>query len=194
MPDLKDKLAEVNGQISETRTEAQEKWTAFEAARDKFASAGEDANDTDSEAFKEMDAINKEYSTKAEELADLEAVRDGVFRAMSGNEPPEVGGDEPKLGAAASLLRREAQKSLGLQAAEGDGYKQLLDSGLLKSESAKFNAVLASGDLEELKASLLTGGSDTSAGAFVVPEQVGYVPQPQRTLTVLDLITVGETE
>jgi len=195
--ELKDKLAEVNEKITATRTEAQEKWSAFEAARDKFAKAGEDANNTESEAFQEMDAINKEYSTKAEELADLEQVRDGVFRAMSGNEPPEVGGEDPATAAAAVARQRQAaevRESLGTRAAEGDGYKELLASGLLKSDSAKFNASLAQGSLEELKASLITGGSDTSAGAFVVNDQKGYVPQPRRTLTILDLITIGDTE
>ncbi len=196
MPDLKDKLEEVNTQISEKRTEAQEKWTAFEAAREKFAEAGEDANNTDSEAFKEMDAINKEYSTSAEQLADLEAVRDGVFKAMSGGEPPKVGGDTPDIGAALGRIRPSAEEiqTLGQMAAEGEGYKTLKASGVLNSESAKFNSVLAQGSVEELYASLITGGSSTSAGAFVVPEQKGYVPQPQRQRTVLDLITIGTTE
>lgn len=195
MLDLKDKLSEVNDQITEKRTEAQEKWSAFEAAREKFAKAGEDANNTESEAFQEMDAINKEYSTSAEELKDLESVRDGVFRAMSGEEPPKLGGDSPDLGAEANKVANVARQieSLGLRAAKGDGYKDLLDSGLLRSEQAKFNALLASGSVNELKASLITGGSDTSAGAFVLPDQKGYVPQPQRPLTILDLITVGET-
>ena len=195
MPELKEKLKEVNDQLTEKRTEAQDKWSKFEAARNKFAEAGEDANNTESEAFKEMDAINKEYSTSAEQLADLESVRDGVFRAMSGDEPPAGGGDGPSIEEQFGRVRsREDIKSLGTRAADGDGYAELKASGLLESASAKFNAVLASGDLEELKASLLTGESDTSAGAFVVPEQKGYVPQPQRTRTVLDLITIGQTE
>jgi HK97 family phage major capsid protein len=195
MPALKDKLTEVNDQISEKRTEAQEKWSAFEAARDKFASAGEDANNTESEAFKEMDAINKEYSASSEELANLEAVRDGVFRAMSGDEPPKAGDDGPSIAEGiARLSRHEAPLPLGAAAVEGDSYKELKASGLLESEHAKFNARLAQGSVQELKASLLTGGSETSAGAFVEPDHKGYVPQPQRTRTVLDLITTGTTD
>jgi HK97 family phage major capsid protein len=193
-PELKDKLNEVNEQIAEQRQDAQSKWQAFESAREKFAKAGEDANNTESEAFKELDAVNKEYSTAAESLADLEKVRDGLFRAMGGEEPPKLGGDDPTIGAEARRQVRESVKSLGSQAIEGDAYEALKASGALSNSKAGFNTVLAQESVEELMAALLTGVSDTSAGAFVVPEQKGYFPLPQRPRTVLDLITTGTTE
>jgi HK97 family phage major capsid protein len=35
--------------------------------------------------------------------------------------------------------------------------------------------------------------SDTSAGAFIDADRVGYVPQPRRPRRILDLITTGQT-
>jgi len=192
--EMKQKLSEVNGQITEQKQVTQSKWSAFEEAREKFAKAGEDANNTESEAFKEMDAVNKEYSVEAEKLTDLEAVRDGVFRAMSGEGPAS-----PEEAAAAlkssTLVRPDEFRSLGSKAVESDAYKELKASGALDSDHAKFNAVLGErGSTDELRSALLTGADDASAGAFVVNDRKGYVPQPQRPRTILDLITTGSTD
>jgi HK97 family phage major capsid protein len=194
--ELKQKLDSVNEAITEKRADAQEKWKEFEVARVKFAKAGEDANNTDSEAFKEMDDLNKAYSVSAEEIADLENVRDGVFRAMSGEEPPAIGADTPDLAQTVAGLARAAGdiKSIGQLAVESDAYKDMKASGILKTEHGSFNVSLAQGTIDDLKASILTAGSATSAGAFIVPEQKGYVPLPMRPTSILDLITIGSTE
>ena len=191
MADLKGKLAEVNEQISSTRSEAQTEWQAFEQARDEFAKAEGDVNSTDSEAFKRAEEAHKLYATKSQELGELEAVRDGIF-AMLGNEAP-VRESDPKPAAAS----REAlpTKALGDRVLESEGYAALAASGVLESERRTIgNVQLAEMTRGEIKAALLTGASDTSAGAFVVNDQKGYVPQPRRPLRVLDLITIGDTD
>ena len=82
-PELKAKLEQVNEQIATKNTQAQEKWTAFEQCRSEFASAGNEANRTDSDAFKKAEDVHKEYATVSAELKDLEGVRDGIFRMLS---------------------------------------------------------------------------------------------------------------
>lgn len=186
--DLKDKLSEVNEQIEETRTEAQEAWANFESVRDRFTSEGADVNDTTSEAFKEADEANKAYSEKAERLADLESVRDGIFRMMGNEKPAE------RQSVVEDHSRSDERKSLGQRIIEGEGYKALVDSGALRSDRQSFSAALGEMSRPELMSALITGVSDTSGGAFITNDRVGYVPQPRRMLKVLDLITLGETD
>lgn len=189
--DLKAKLEQVNEQIATKNTEAQSKWTAFEQSRSEFASAGNDANRTDSEAFKKAEDVHKEYATVAAELKDLEGVRDGVFRMLAVN-----GKSDEATGPAAYTVPSVGQpqrKSLAEEVVDSPEYKALIDSGALDSDHAAFNASLGKrGSVAELK-TLVTGVSDTSAGAFIDYERVGYVPQPRRPRRILDLITTGQT-
>lgn len=195
--DLRAKLEDVNGQIEAKRGEASQKWQAFEQARDEFATAGNDATRTDSDEFKKAEGVHKEYSTVASEVKDLEAVRDGIF-SMLGEGAPSRLNDGAAEGAAA--LREIL--SIGDRVTRGEAYKDLVASGVLDSErGGKFNARLGQVSRDEVKAmlsgrhaALLTGASDTSGGAFVTNDVKGYVPQPQRELSVLDLITVGDTD
>jgi hypothetical protein len=52
--------------------------------------------------------------------------------------------------------------------------------------------ILASLGPAEAKA-LITGLSDTSAGAHITTQSVDYVPQPRRQLRVLDLVKASTT-
>ncbi|QCG77753.1 major capsid protein [Gordonia phage Reyja] len=86
---------------------------------------------------------------------------------------------------------RERVKALGLQVVESDAFKSLLapfkDSGRIP-EKARIQS-----DPIPVK-SLIVGGSDTSAGAFVTPEQTGIVEMlGRKPLTIRDLISVRRT-
>lgn len=189
---LKGKLDEVNADIESVRSGAQAKWAAFEQARNEFASAGNEANRTDSDEFKKAEQVHKEYSTEAAKLAQLEQVRDGIFRMLSdaGQEPgKQADSGRPSDHDSGHLAER---KSLGERAAESADYKRLLQSGALQSDRAGFNAKLADMSVAEVK-TLITGLSDTSGGAFITNDRKPYVAQPQRPTSILDLITIGET-
>ncbi|MFE2600115.1 phage major capsid protein [Streptomyces sp. NPDC059396] len=85
------------------------------------------------------------------------------------------------------------RKSLGQQFIEADEYKALM----AQAPSGTFGAKqrIQSG-LTGFK-SLVTGASDTSAGAFVVPDQLGLqvgLDAFQRPLRLRDLVTPGTTE
>lgn len=186
-PELKAKLEQVNEQIATTQAKAQEKWTAFEQHRSEFAKAGNEVNRTDSDAFKKAEETHREYAQVADELKGLEQVRDGVFSMISTDGSPAHPAAQPEAKQVTS------ERGPWERAVDSDEYKALKESGVLDSEHAKFNQALGKrGSVAELKA-LLTGASDTSGGAFVDADRVGYVPRPRRPRRILDLITTGQT-
>lgn len=183
---LRAKLDEVNTQLAEKNRVAQEKWSAFESAREQFASAGAEANDTNSESFKAAEKVHKEYAEVAEELKGLDRVRDGIFSMLSGDGPAQKGPES-------HTPESPAQgKSLADRAVESPEYKELTGSGRLETDRLPFSAKLADMSMAEVKA-LITGTSDTSAGAFIQNDRAGYVAQPRRMPKILDLITLGQT-
>lgn len=188
-PDLRGKLEQVNEEIAGKTSEAQLKWAAFEQARDEFAAKGGEVNRTDSDEFKKAEDIHKEFTTVSQELKELEQVRNGIF-SMLGVAAP----DAAKSDTAAAEAKGEmfAGKSLSDRVGDSPEYKELLASGALNSDHRGFTAKLADMSVGEVKA-LITGASDTSGGAFIDAQRVGYVAQPRRQTRVLDLITTGQT-
>lgn len=182
---LREKLSEINQQISEKEQEVKKKWSAFEQHREQFAKSGAEASDTDSEAFKQAEQTHKEYASAAADMKNLERVRNGVFEMLAAT-------GSPNMSTEVADPESKKYKSVAERAIESPDYKGLIDSGVLHSENRSFTATLATLDIEEAKA-LVTGLSDTSGGAFITNQRVGYVPQPRRAARIADLITVGQT-
>jgi HK97 family phage major capsid protein len=189
MPDaLKDKLDEISGTIEAKRTEAQEKFARFEQARDDFAKAGADANNTESEEFKKAHEIHAEYGTVADEIKGLEQLRDGVF-SMLAAEGAAPSGPHSESIEAASPAGEGKKLDVTERITSSDAYKKLKDSGALNTDSATIGHVpLFKASEAELKA-LLVGTSSP----FITPDREPYVPQPKRPMKILDLITIGST-
>lgn len=103
----------------------------------------------------------------------------------------EIG--EPAVGdveVQGELPIRERVKSLGLQVVESEQFKAALApyKGGYVPERSRFQT-----DPIAIKG-LFVGGSDTSAGAFVVPEQTGIVePLGRKALTIRSLVSVRRT-
>ena len=180
---LRGKLSEVQQQIADKESAVKETWTAFEQKRDEFAKAGNEANATDSAEFKAAEQIHKEYSAAAAELKQLEQVRNGVFEMLASNGTPGISNQAPAA---------DETKTLSMRALESPDYKGLVDSGALHSDKRSFVATLAEMSLDEVK-TLITGVSDTSAGAFITNQRLGAVMQPRRMSRIVNLITMGET-
>lgn len=195
-PEMKKKLDEVNDQIEGLRVDAQTKFAAFEKARDEFAAKGADANDTESEAFKSAEAVHREYAEVCEKVTDLERVRDGVFKMAA------VGIDKmPAAPAVAPVSPRDAVdspegKSLIEAMADrimaSDELKQIQQAVSMSSVAIGVKSLGKGLDRAEAKA-LLTGLSDTSAGAFITNQRVGFVQAGYRMPSVLNMITMGQT-
>lgn len=191
--DLKAKLSAVNEQIADVEKNAQLKWAAFEEKRDEFAKSGNETNRTDSDEFKAAEQVHREYAAATAELKSLEQVRDGIFAMIADDAPA------PSPVALPSEQKRDVRQepaqavSLSERIVESKGYKELLASGVLDSDQrGGFQVKLADLSDAEVK-TLITGLSDTSAGAFVFSDIKPYVPQPRRAPRLFDLITVGQT-
>lgn len=197
--DLRPKLEEASEQVESARAEASTAWTELEQARAEFVQAGNDANNTESEEFRKVHEVNARYGEKAEALAQAESFRDGLIGLLGQSAPPR----DPVSGAPSangSAVKPEQLVTLGGQAAASDAYKDLLETGALSGGSKQaFNARLGGTSRDDAasmlspQAALITGVSDTSAGAFVTPDRKAYVPQPQQPMTILDLISIGAT-
>jgi HK97 family phage major capsid protein len=193
--DIRAKLDEVRDEIAALEPKVQEKWLAFEEKRNAFAQAGEDANTTNSPAFAEATEVHKEYATAAQELEEKRDFQSRLFELIATDKPAEAAAAAKADAAPGERRDPRSAKSLGQIAQESEGYKQLVASGVLKDGSRRtFNEQLAETDRDTLMAALITGGSATSAGAFVLPDEKGYVPQPRRQPRLFDLITVGATD
>jgi HK97 family phage major capsid protein len=180
---LTSKLSEVNQQVSEVEAKAKEKWAAFEQARDQFAKGGAETSDVESPEFKQAEQVHKEYASLMADKANLDKVRDGVYAMMAAQGVPSM---SPLMPAP------DDTKSLSQRAVESPDYKGLIESGALHSDKRSFTATLAEMTIAEAKA-LITGVSDTSAGAFITNDRQAFVAQPRRQARVVDLVTMGET-
>lgn len=191
---------QLNDRISEKRSEAQEKWAAWEAARDALAGTP-DAQDQESDGFKHAHSVHSEYGEVADEIVRMEATRDGLLAmTLEGSAPTaaQVNGDgaaasSPIVSAADRVLRSEA-------------YQELLASGRLNPGSrARVEATFAEGmtrdelrhtlrGTPDLSHALVTGADDAQGGAFVRPDRKGFVPFRTRPLRLVDLVTLGDTD
>jgi HK97 family phage major capsid protein len=196
-------LDETQQELAAKRTLADEKWRAFEEARAQAHKEGIDAV-RDEQKLAALEAVHKEYATVAQEVKTLEA---GLTRLVTmeseqgpGNPRPfEQGGGNGKRDDLAAELKSAATRVL-----ESKAYKEMLESGVLNREKSRvqMNPVEAY-NRDEVKAllnnaelkTLITGLSDTSAGAFVRNDRLaGLVSLLTQTPVVTDLITVGETD
>ncbi|PQM51868.1 phage major capsid protein [Mycolicibacter virginiensis] len=122
--------------------------------------------------------------------ADLDVLEQAKSLADEIGLPDSAKGD---LDAQGSRQVRERMKSLGLQVVESPEFKAMLkpfttDSGIRIGEKTRIQS-----DPISIKG-LFVGGTDTSAGAFVVNEQTGIVEMlGRKELKIRDLISVRRT-
>jgi HK97 family phage major capsid protein len=177
---------QIKQQLDAKREEAKTAWQVFADSREEAVKSGVDFS-KDADAFKELHEKNATYSALADEVAELE---DRFAKALDldGDAPPEPKSDETTERAAKSGIWTP-----GLRLVQNEVYKDLAERGqLTKQQGVELPAVEVA-NREEFKA-LITGASDTSAGAFVQVDRVGYYPGLLQPLDVLNMITVGETD
>jgi HK97 family phage major capsid protein len=193
MDPLRSKLAEVDGHLTELRQQAGDKWNALEAAKGKLAEAP-GVPTQDSPEFRALDEAGKAYGDLADAIAATEAVKRGIVDSLvQSGQAPELRTGEP------SRDREQRggdvdRRSPGQRVVESDEYRQLVESGILNSKAALGVRQLGQALTRDEVKALITGGSDTSGGAFVQPDRIGYFPLVPRQLTIADLITVGTTD
>lgn len=150
-------------------------FTADEAAQLREHMAKATAAKAEIEKLKGNDELRRSLAELGDDIAlNAKTDEDGNRQTASGFQLPN------------------RKKSLGQQFVESDQYKGLMG----QAQNGRFGAKqrVQSG-LAGFK-SLVTGVSDTSAGAFVVPDQLGLqvgLDAFQRPLRLRDLVTPGQT-
>ncbi|WVX89079.1 major capsid protein [Gordonia phage Hibiscus] len=177
-----------------TATKVKELGDAMQAA---IKTARDIAEKADAESREMTDAEAGDYKTAMSQSADLltqfkSAKADYEVLSEAADFAKSIGPAAVEdVKAQQYNATRERVKALGLQVVESDAFKSLLapfkDSGRIP-EKARIQS-----DPIPVK-SLIVGGSDTSAGAFVTPEQTGIVEMlGRKPLTIRDLISVRRT-
>ena len=192
---LDDRIRDVSSRITTRRDDARTAWSEFEQRRTELANAELD----DDQAVDLADGASRAYDDIVQDIDNLEAQRDRLWsmtqergRTEPGS-PARAANELLKDHAAAAVARGE---SFGQRIAAGDLYRAASESGVWnRNQQSKIGEVQL-GEMmtrDEFHA-LVTGGSDTSGGALVVPQAKGYFQSPDRPLLITDLITVGSTD
>lgn len=150
----------------------------------------------------ELDTVNTEYEALKAERATIEGdlARVNAVRERQRSAPGVPSPADPAAGLEAPKPSRDT-RTLGQQFAESKEWQEFFSrvapNGNFsdKREFGTSPAVSFGSLLARPRATLVTGASDTSAGAFVVNDVYpGLYPQGlQRPLTIRDIVTVGTT-
>lgn len=164
---------------------------AAKAAREIAEKADADGRDMTADERQEFEAKFAEATAKK---ADADVAKKDADVLAQAKDLAELVGDDAVADLDAQKgdggdTRRRA-KSLGLQVVESKEFKSLMGAfpnGRIPEKSR------VQSDPISVKA-LITGGSDTSGGAFVVPEQTGIVEMlGRRTLAIRNVVSVRRT-
>lgn len=182
------RLTDLLGQIEEKAKAVNDLFAAerAEAAKDPAYSMPQSDRDKVKSLNREID----ELEAKAKELQELEGIRtkaEGRVRDLATPLRPTLPGGAP----AAVTFARE--KTLGEGFVESPEYKELVESGALESDNARFKTTpfrtgrKAPGDV--------IGTGTGPGGALVTPQYLpGILGLPQRPLVVRDLFSQDRTD
>lgn len=186
---MKDTIAPaLREQLTEVKKDCQERWAAF----DRYRKENEESlKKGDKDIHEEASRRHSAYAEKAQEAKVIEKQLTEAKRWEDGD--VAAGLDD-------SPIERPSKRiwTPGQRLVESEAYKELLSSGELRRKSAgagdfRWKAGEVS-NREEFKA-LITGASETSAGAMVENDRLaGLVGLLLRPIVVRDLVTVGDTD
>lgn len=189
--------------LAETReklADANQRYNALQAKEDKLLKQAEEGG---------LDPFRSDLDTIHDDFVAIKAEQDGLqgdiarleeARNRQRSAPAMPNPADPTAGLT-PLTPQADRRSLGERFASSDEWQEFVarvaPNGVF-SDKNKFGsspAVTFGSLLARPRATLLTGLSDTSAGAFVVNDiYPGLYPQGlQRPLTIRDIVTVGST-
>lgn len=182
-----------------TATELREKWAKLLADGNEITAKAEaESREVNAEEIEQINKILSDARALKTTFSALDGL-DAESREAAQPAAPMTGRPDPGNGGGLQIDRR----SVGQQFIESEEWtafrKSVAPHGFSEktrigvSPQVQFRSILP--PTREQRA-LITGGSDTSAGAFVFNDvQAGYYPQGlQRPLTIRDVITVGSTD
>lgn len=185
-------VTKIKSELDSTRAEASKAWQAFDEFRKNAASEGVDFT-KNADAFSKGEELHKTYATHADRASELETMLVKSIGMLAEGERPLDGvhGGSHELGGKRDGGDQE-RKSFGKMFVDSDEFKSAVGDGVLEHGSFKMGKVAVT-DADGAKA-LITGLSDTSAGAFVVNDRQGYYGLLFQQPTVLQAITTGSTD
>ena len=192
---MANEMREMRTELSKVEADAKQAYADLAAAKKKAKEAGAAALlDKDSDAFKTLDGAGLKYDELKQRAASM---RDQLLRIaeLSGEvEPHSEASPQQKRADVEDAVRR---LSAGQRVVEGEQYKQFVDMLSKMSKEVKLGAPIGLGEMitqDEFK-TLVRGGSDTSAGAFVVNDRKAeYIDLNRRPRSILDLVSVTTTD
>jgi len=182
--------------LDAARKEASEAYAILDAKRNEMLAGGLDVEGS-KEAFEAIEPLHKNYVEKADRVTELQDQWERAV-ALEGVKAPSWGEDDPEE---KTTLNAKTVESYGGKFVASDGYQQLVKSGVLQAGEIKLPSFLVEVmdradalDMVQGK-TLITGLSDTSAGAFVINQRFGgLIDLLRETPKVAALVASGSTD
>lgn len=192
-------LKQARKQVSDLEAEEHEKRQAADQMVASMRAEGKEPL-SDPELFAQVDAKYREADTAADKLPDARTqlarvarevgVSTGDDGASAGYEPP-AGGRDGKDG-------RRMVESWGQAVVTSDQYKQLIESGALRSDRANIAmSPVEVASRDDMMAAGLFRAQTIGDHGPLVPSDRRLTPpvmEPQREIMVLDLVNIGQTD
>lgn len=196
MASLLETLQQDRAKVAEQREEAEGRRLVLEADADE-AKSYDAVREPLSKLDVEITGLDRQLSGLDRDLAREQARRERVRTAPVSRTDVEAS-DAAIADAQARLTRPRSVSSQFLESEEWTAYqKQVAPHGKF-SEKVRLDspAIEIAGSILPIRRGLVTGGSATSAGAFIVSDDTGIFDEGafQRELTVVDLIGRGTTQ
>lgn len=204
MPDgaatLADQARQLTDKINAQQAKASAAWATFTAKRTEIADAGVDLTDpSNEEAFKTLEGLSRDFDGQQEQLNGLKAKHASLAQMA------HEWGDADKPGSPVNLRMTtpgemsKAAQTWGRKFIESRAYQSLVEAGVVQKNGAQIGRTLPVevANNEELKALLISGSTDGTAGSVGAGQTTNRLPgitelflQP---LPVLQLVTMGTT-
>lgn len=200
MPAAQTMTRELSDDLKAADAQAREAYANLTKVKDAIKAKGPEAvkamaSDAESDDFKAFDAAGKEYDSARQKA---ETIKDRMLRIaeVEGVVAP-VDEPDPKAGAR-EIADAMMRKNPVARVLESDEYKALC-AHLKRSDSAVIGQhfigeLMNRETLRDQIKNLVTGASDTSAGAFVITDRKGeLIDLPRRARSILNLVSVSTT-
>ena len=177
-------------QVAAAKDEASKAFAAFAKGREDFHAGGHDLTDDTSDAFKALDDLNRTYGDAAEKAKRAE---ERYVSLLEMETPQEV---KAEFGERTAEKIQKAAENAADALLKSPEYEHLVKSRVLDNPQGRVQVdPVKVIDRDLFVKTLVTGLSNTQAGAFVVANRDGeFVTIERRPRRMLDLVTTGTTD
>jgi HK97 family phage major capsid protein len=201
MSKLAEQVKALDAEIESTREDAKQKWATFDAKREELASSDVDIADENSEGFQQAHEAHQAYGEAADKVSELQSQRERLW-AMVAERNGDGGPAEQREAREQIKDGLHSRETPGARIIASEAYKNLRESGILKSRQAAIGNVNL-GELmsrDEFTASLQSSvvvtekDADSTTRPFIEPQHRGLVEPRFRPPVIFNLISVGQTD